>query len=226
MAVISRNANLHGTGFVVKGGYLDPSLGDELLILKNAHVVSGPPEPGAASLQQATVQFELFKREGARTRHLVQQAVWQSPSDQHDVAVLRVHPPIPEEAGALTLFDKLPTLSEGLTDRLYIIGHPSGREVRFSFEDNKLLDYELAVYDAHNSTVPCRIHYRAATEPGSSGSPVFDVNWRIIGIHHAGGHYGNKLNNKPGVYEDNEGLWIETIRRAMQKEGQFRPRSS
>jgi hypothetical protein len=31
-----------------------------------------------------------------------------------------------------------------------------------------------------------RIKYRTNTEPGSSGSPCFNVNWELIALHHAG----------------------------------------
>ena len=220
VAIILRNQAPHGSGFVVRGGDLDPSLGDELMVMTNAHVVSDPVEPNAATRQQAIVQFELLRDTEAFQSHSVKKVIWQSPTDQHDVALLRVSPPIPESIKALTLHDELPELAEHEQDqeRIYIIGHPNGRTISFSFQDNKLLDYELDVYRDPTSKAPCRIHYRTPTEPGSSGSPVFDVNWRIVGIHHAGGHYVSKLNKKPYTYKANEGLWIETIRRALQEE--------
>ena len=34
-----------------------------------------------------------------------------------------------------------------------------------------------------NST---RVTYRTNTEPGSSGSPVFDQNWNLVALHHWG----------------------------------------
>lgn len=221
VAVILRNATPYGTGFVVRGADLCPSLGKELLVLTNAHVVSDPPEPDAASMQQATVQFELLKRDGHKVRHSVSEIVWQSPSTEHDVAVLRVDPAIPAGVEPLSLYHTLPALNDPAKERVFIIGHPGGREVSFSFEDNVLLDYDLAVYQEKESIAPCRIHYRTPTEPGSSGSPVFDTNWRIVGIHHAGGHYVSGLNGIRDIYQANEGLWIETVRRAMQKDGPF-----
>jgi endonuclease G len=35
--------------------------------------------------------------------------------------------------------------------------------------------------------VGTRLHYRAATEGGGSGGPVFNNEWKLIGLHHAGG---------------------------------------
>ena len=31
-----------------------------------------------------------------------------------------------------------------------------------------------------------RVRYRTNTEPGSSGSPVFDQNWNLVALHHSG----------------------------------------
>jgi V8-like Glu-specific endopeptidase len=32
-----------------------------------------------------------------------------------------------------------------------------------------------------------RVQYLTDTEPGSSGSPVFDSQWRLVALHHSGG---------------------------------------
>jgi endonuclease G len=57
-----------------------------------------------------------------------------------------------------------------------------------------------------------RLHYRSATEPGSSGSPVFNDLWQLIGLH----HYGGTLHRlEPGrteeTYEANEGIALRAI---------------
>jgi V8-like Glu-specific endopeptidase len=86
--------------------------------------------------------------------------------------------------------------------QIRVIGHPSGRGL--SISANKLLDHEEP-----------KIHYRTATEGGSSGSPVFNQDWRLIGLHHAGGEMMPRLNGKDGTYEANEGIWIKAICRAL-----------
>ena len=63
----------------------------------------------------------------------------------------------------------------------------------------------------HNET---HLHYRAPTEGGSSGSPVFEEQWKLIGLHHAGGSTMPRLNGK-GTYEANEALRIDEIRDAI-----------
>jgi V8-like Glu-specific endopeptidase len=62
------------------------------------------------------------------------------------------------------------------------------------------------------------VHYRTPTEPGSSGSPVFDDQWRLVAIHHKGSSNLPKLNGKPGTYEANEGINILAIADAVGRE--------
>ena len=79
-------------------------------------------------------------------------------------------------------------------ERVNIIQHPKARKKEIAIHDNKVLRIKNKV-----------IHYRTDTEPGSSGSPVFNNNWELIALHHA------------GWYEDsddqaiNEGVRISAI---------------
>ena len=55
-----------------------------------------------------------------------------------------------------------------------IVHHPQGNRKMISLRENKLLDI-LERY----------LHYTADTEPGSSGSPVFNDQWEVVALHHA-----------------------------------------
>ncbi|MEZ5839362.1 MAG: serine protease [Hyphomicrobiales bacterium] len=216
VALIRQNGRGIGTGFVVRGGDLKDDFGDELLVLTNAHVVSDPPDEDAATPDEASVTFELLSDEGEDAGpHAVAGVLWQSPRAQHDAALLRLDPPVPAALAPLTLAPRLPLLSAEEPQRVYIIGHPGGGELSYSFEDNELLDYETALIEAEDDARPCRIHYRTPTERGNSGSPVFNANWRAIGLHHAGKSDMQRLNGKPGTYPANEGIWLISIKRAL-----------
>jgi V8-like Glu-specific endopeptidase len=92
--------------------------------------------------------------------------------------------------------------ARGSDSQVRVIGHPSGRGLSISV--NKLLDHQTP-----------KVHYRTATEGGSSGSPVFNQDWKLIGLHHAGGDAVPRLNGTEGTYEANEGIWIHSICQAI-----------
>jgi len=77
---------------------------------------------------------------------------------------------------------------------------PAPGSLSFSIQDNVLLDHEAP-----------RLHYRAPTEGGSSGSPVFNSQWKLIGLHHAGSKEMRRLHGQAGTYAANEGIWIQSI---------------
>jgi V8-like Glu-specific endopeptidase len=61
-------------------------------------------------------------------------------------------------------------------DRVAIIQHPGGHLKKISIQNN------FVAY-ADNQV----LQYTTSTEPGSSGSPVFDDDFQVVGIHHSGG---------------------------------------
>lgn len=190
-----------GTGFVVRGGDLKPELGDELLILTNAHVISADPGISISIRpEQAVLDFELWEN-GDQPEFAVEQ-LWSSPFQELDATLVR---PTPVLVGVepMPMTDLLP-LADG-KERAYIIGHPQGRRLSFSIHDNYLLDYDERL-----------LHYRSPTEPGSSGSPVFNADWELIGLHHKGLANMQRLHGKEGTYPANEGIWIQAIIQKVQ----------
>ena len=60
-------------------------------------------------------------------------------------------------------------------DFVTIVQHPRGEKKQVALRDNRVVD----VFDFF-------LHYQADTEPGSSGSPVFNDQWEVVALHHAG----------------------------------------
>ncbi len=56
-----------------------------------------------------------------------------------------------------------------------VIGHPNGRLKEIAIRSNRLL-----------LLLPDFLHYSTDTEPGNSGSPVYNDQWEVVGLHHAG----------------------------------------
>jgi hypothetical protein len=200
-----------GTCFLVCGGELDPRLGDGPVVVTNAHVLSATPaDRPAVAPAEAEVVFEAAP--GA-PRSAVAGIVWSSAVEALDCCIARLAaPPAIAPLPAPPPEGARPDPSQ----RLYIIGHPLGGQLAFSIHDNLLLDHEGPPEGQQSLAGRVLLHYRTPTEPGSSGSPVFDpVGWRGMALHHAGGLIMPRLNQRGGTYAANEGVWIGSIRAAL-----------
>ncbi|GAD82405.1 trypsin-like peptidase domain-containing protein [Nocardia asteroides NBRC 15531] len=78
-------------------------------------------------------------------------------------------------------------------EAMNVIGHPLGRLKEISIRDNRL-DLQLDEF----------LHYTSDTEPGNSGSPVFNDQWEIVALHHAG---VPKKDAEGGVLRKDGKLW-------------------
>ena len=103
----------------------------------------------------------------------------------------------------------LATLSEAgasKNDRVAIIQHPNGMPKQVALHHN------LVTYADDRI-----IQYLTDTEPGSSGSPVFDADWNVVAVHHLG---GNLI--VPGTRQTvycNQGVAIKQIRSGLSSKG-------
>ena len=83
-----------------------------------------------------------------------------------------------------------------------IIQHPRGDFKQVALRENRLV-----------SRLDHVLHYVADTEPGSSGSPVFNNEWQMIALHHWGGPSPMSISamapNAPA--EINEGIRVSAI---------------
>lgn len=206
-SIRQRFGNRIGTGLLVRAGDLGVAPADELVVLTNFHVVNQNGASPGIRPEDAEILFEAAAPE---TTYEVAQIVWSSPPEQCDASILRLTQPV-TGIEPLPIAKSLPALEPNA--QVYVVGHPGGRDLSFSFQDNKLLDHEGP--PAGKPPIPgvCRVHYMAPTEGGSSGSPVFNSSaWQVIALHHKGGKVGMpKLNGATGTYGANEGISIQSI---------------
>lgn len=76
-----------------------------------------------------------------------------------------------------------------------IIQHPSGRHKEVSLQDNGISELRMNA-----------VRYTSDTEPGSSGSPVFNNMWELVALHHAGG-----AKDENNTWINNQGIRLDRI---------------
>jgi V8-like Glu-specific endopeptidase len=194
-----------GTGFLVPGRHLHPHLPD-VVLMTNGHVV-----PEKLSPQETVVAFRGTDADAGPPQKFGVARQWWSDSSQpgHLDATLLELDGVPRDVEPVPLATRVPNMQAKVTPRAYVIGHPRGLEQpQFSLQDNKLLAIAERV-----------LHYRSPTEPGSSGSPVFDREWNLIAIHHAGDDAMPRIDGQPGFYAANEGIRVSAIISALASGG-------
>jgi Trypsin-like peptidase domain/MAP3K TRAFs-binding domain len=198
----------HGTGWLVKASDFFPGKAG-VLLLTNAHVVSDYPNPftNPLAISPSNAQVNFQAAGNGEVYRVAKKVFWTSSPDELDATFLELSDQ--PSAGPLTLDDQKVRLPEpppsepDKLPRLYVIGHPNGRDLELSLQDNRLL--------ACNDRL---IHYRTPTERGSSGSPVFEhEDWRVVALHHKGSGTMRRINGE-GTYEANEGIAIQALREA------------
>lgn len=197
-----------GTGFLVRGEDLSDRFKDEKwLLVTNAHVISSDPgHAPAVQPDDAVITFQALPLgPDHRVRAYGLDSVLQVSSPKElDFAIVKLKGTVADIAD-----DDRCDVAKGLPvnnqqGRVYIIGHPAGGSLSYSLQDNLLLDYDDPL-----------LHYRAPTEGGSSGSPIYNAQWKLIGLHHAGSNALPRLRGQGGTYAANEGIWIQAIRKAL-----------
>ncbi len=78
-----------------------------------------------------------------------------------------------ESIGYLFLDRELGKIGEVNVEKLNIIHHPQGDYKQISIRENLFVDVDET-----------KIYYETDTAQGSSGSPVFNDQWQVVGLHH------------------------------------------
>lgn len=194
-----------GTGFLVSHD----------LLLTNNHVI--PDQSAAENMRvmfnyEADATGELSPKSRVYRFRSNDAGVFMSSQDTDlDFTLIELSCDSPESAPGRFYRSLRHRLSNSLPregDRVYIIQHPSGRPKEIVIDNNAV----CAVDENCN-----RIQYLANTEPGSSGSPVFDDRWQVVALHHSGSPHGaisNWLAERH--FHGNEGILFAGILRKIE----------
>ncbi|MGM0878894.1 MAG: DNA/RNA non-specific endonuclease [Bacillota bacterium] len=178
----------HGTGFLVS-----PSL-----LLTNNHVLKNE-DMALFSLVQFNYELDLnLKERQIKSFRFTPKRLFIT--DQNLDFTLVAIEEVSADGTKLSDFGFLPLMSRRgkalVGEYVSIVQHPSGAPKAVTIRENKITD----IFDDY-------IHYSTDTMEGSSGSPVYNDEWIVIALHHAGVPDPND-NTK---YICNEGIRISSI---------------
>lgn len=186
VALVRLPDSVSGSGFLIA---------DDLFVT-NHHVVGDREQARAARLVFAFERTTTgLAREGMEVG-LVPERFFAT-SEQDDWTVVATEPGTVARWGALSLAP-----AEGLSVgvRVNIIQHPGGGEKKLSYLANQVVHVGGD-----------RVQYLTDTEPGSSGSPVFDLQWRLVALHHSGGYLPEPGSTSSRTFLRNEGILIDAV---------------
>jgi endonuclease G, mitochondrial len=193
--IVFRNGQAQGTGFLVS----------ERLLLTNNHVIAD-----ADMAREMLVEFAYEVPLGGRAVEPVRFAFDPAAffetdeKDDLDFTLIALGAPLGngralEDFGACPLSGSSAKHSVG--EPVNIVQHPDGDYKQVVVRENRILH--------RGDTV---LHYVADTEPGASGSPVFNDEWQVVALHHWGGpHREISAGGRRLRTDVNEGIRVSAI---------------
>ncbi|MGH1364667.1 MAG: trypsin-like peptidase domain-containing protein [Calditrichia bacterium] len=191
--------NSRGTGFLIN---------DNLLVTNN-HVIGSEEEAGGAKVEFNFQKTVDGKNAPVSTYSLLPNKEFiTSPREKQggdDWTIVKIDGNPNSKWGEIPVIKIKNSVSVG--SRATIIQHPGGGQKHIAFYHNIVVASSLQ-----------RIHYLTDTLEGSSGSPVFDNDWRLIAVHNRGGvHEPNSKQNR----WRNQGIHINLIYDALKSAGKL-----
>jgi V8-like Glu-specific endopeptidase len=159
-----------GTGFMIS----------PRLILTNNHVL---PDARTARLSRAEFNFQngIDGRPHAISAFNLEPDTFFVTDVDLDFTVVAIQSSTDDAEAELSLarfgYNRV-TADQGkllLGEPINIIQHPDGQPKQIALQQNELID-----------RLDHFIHYHTDTSPGSSGSPLYNNQWEVIGLHHSG----------------------------------------
>lgn len=181
-----------GTGFLTQEGYL----------FTNNHVLKT-----AEVVKTATAEFNYEVGMDGKTKSITAykldpSSYITSPPSEYDFARVKVidRADAPLAQWGFVEFD--PEAIPVVGDPVTIIQHPEGEDKQIALTANEVL-----------GQLKQHIFYMTDTKGGSSGSPVFNKNWKVVAIHHAGKTEGGGLviNERGDKAPANRGILFRDI---------------
>ncbi|PUB81666.1 MAG: hypothetical protein DBP02_17790 [gamma proteobacterium symbiont of Ctena orbiculata] len=166
-----------GSGILIDGAWIGPKWNGRVFLMTAAHVCTSQSVSNAPGLHpsECTVSFAdpQSDTEGRRISFSVEREVFTSPVSELNFTLLDLGelPPYLRAPVRAAMPDSQFTVLPG--DRVVVVGYPFGGEVQFSLNDSQVTEVSAS-----------SLRYTNPTSPGSSGSPVFDRNWVLVGMHY------------------------------------------
>lgn len=175
-----------GTGFLVS----------PRLLLTNNHVL-----PDVDTTQQVVAEFaaevDIDNMPISPTRYRLAPDVFFVTEEALDFTLVAVRPGVDGRLAGETFGWNRLIVQQGkivIGEPVNIVGHPAGRLKEIAIRNNALT-WQLDNF----------LHYATDTEPGNSGSPVFNDQWEVVALHHAG------VPGDDGQWVANEGTRVSVI---------------
>jgi V8-like Glu-specific endopeptidase len=186
----------------------DGSTGSGFLIQRNLFVTNNHVFSREEDARNAVIQFNYQQTDAGLDLPAVEfhldpdDAFATSIEEEDDWTVVRVKGDANSDWGSIDI----KPVDVKATQWVNIIQHPGGGPKQIALYHNLV-----------TSVNEHRVQYLTDTLPGSSGSPVFDSQWRLVAVHHSGG-WILEPQMKKQIFR-NEGINVNRIERVLKEKG-------